>query len=873
MKDTMIEALRKPRFWVVGLAGVALLGMITVWMWPRSFVAEAFLPQRSLVVLRTSWSPGAAPPTFQTEWGRLLRNLAGPSLAWMDSLHTLDVPEGVSSISGALALLPGESYQLGWVAAFPDPGKALSPDGLFQQLGFHRGANSTRYQGIEMRAYNSEYAPSLYFARVRGAWLLASGSIQLESAVNAAQDPQVSLQHALSEKDLRTAPNGLLIHFPALDQFLTTFSKPRFHPDIASLKPFMPAMPMAAHYDTQRLSLIGGRAISDMPSMQPMAHPALSHDLMMGLPDQTAWAWIFPARNEADPAPADSTSWGRLRPLLQAYRGMSLGPSLETDPTQERLAFFPYAASNRDRLEQLLDTLSSRSLEREGQVLQLMARPIRLTSVFDALGAGSWRFAVLQDDLLVLACSPDPLLRFVRAREQERTLAQHPAFVRFREGFFSSSHWSLYARPEALSPYLRYFFDDAFDQRFQNQYRPLLEQLDLLMFQGVQEEGQFSAQLTLGAGQPDQNEPPLAVRWEYQLGSALQHAPAPVRNHERDRTEWLCFDADQRISMITPEGNHSWLRQLDGHCMGRVEEIDLYQNDKIQYLFNTPTQVYLLDRKGREVANYPTRLPDTSATALSAFPIGPDGRQQYFIGSGNQRVYGYDAGGEPLNDWNGLEVQGAPSVPFKYFSLRGQAYVFTSTEGGYFYLWKADGSLLREIDLGAVVRHPWTMHFAAKLDACTLFGVDTAARLIRVRLDGSSQTIPLQNPPRPARVQALDVTGNSRHEFLVADERRFGLYNQKGELRRGRYFREPVDPESVQLEPRGSQRFLLAYAAAHSERIFFEDYRSGDLVLGGTAAGRAPFYLGPGNDSRHVLLTGTDDGRLLLYDVRKPQSP
>ena len=869
--------------WFIGLVTLLLVGAVVWMLWPRRFEPAEHIPRRSLVMIYASLEDGSLPQTLSTQWGQLFRNIGGPVLALMDSMpalmRKLDAPE----MKGAMAILPGEAYQLGWIAAFPAPDRELQAEIFFGELDFKPDGSPTSYQGVELFTYRREDNTPVYFAQTKEAWLIASRSTHLESAVNASHNAESSLAHEMERNpSLADGHKGMYLNFPALENLMSTFTRAEFHTGITSLTPLFPPMRMESHYNEQRLSLVGSRPAEGLGDQQmrkklPGAIPD-SLVLLDSLPARTALAWILPARYPSSSqatANQDTTALrlSLFKDDLSGLNGFWLGRAYKPNPREQRVAFFPALDwGHADSIKRKLAQNASRKLTVEGESVWLLRKPMALSPVFDSMASGTWRFAKVFQSRLLLSTRPEPLVRFVRDQRQGRILAQEPDFVRHKEAFFSSSHWSLYIKPKYLSPYLPYFFDESFLSVFEGQFKPFLQRLDLLLFQGVVENQQLTAQLSVCSGAPVRPEPPLSVRWEYDLGASLQHPPVRVYNHQSKRQEWLCFDVEERISMITPEGNHRWLRQLEAPALGAIFEVDLYQNDKIQYLFNTPLRLYLLDRKGREVAAYPIDLPAKAAAALGAFPLGKKEAMQIFVGCQNGRVYGFNASGKPLSDWNGKEVQGNLSVPFKYFGLGGKRYLFAASTGGYFYLWQSSGALLREIHLKTQVRHPFSMRFAGSVDECRLYSVDTAARLVSVQLDGSVIRTPLQSPPKPRQLQAVDITGDSRYEFLVADERRFGVYERDGKLRRGRFFREPAVPKSVQLVKLDDGRWMLAYAAANANRIYFEDYRSGELMMNGPVNGNAPFYLGPGNEDALLLMTTTEDGRLLRYDFRQQAS-
>ena len=64
--------------------------------------------------------------------------------------------------------------------------------------------------------------------------------------------------------------------------------------------------------------------------------------------------------------------------------------------------------------------------------------------------------------------------------------------------------------------------------------------------------------------------------------------------------------------------------------MGTVSQIDYYKNGKLQLLFNTENQLYMIDRLGNFVTNYPIDLPTTTHLSHALFDY--DNNKKYRIG-------------------------------------------------------------------------------------------------------------------------------------------------------------------------------------------------------------------------------------------------
>lgn len=84
--------------------------------------------------------------------------------------------------------------------------------------------------------------------------------------------------------------------------------------------------------------------------------------------------------------------------------------------------------------------------------------------------------------------------------------------------------------------------------------------------------------------------------------------PFEVKNSGTGGTNLLAQQSNYYLSFQEMNGKGIWSVPFGGPLCGRVESIDYYANDKIQFLFASGSKLYLLDRLGRFVSGFPAEL-------------------------------------------------------------------------------------------------------------------------------------------------------------------------------------------------------------------------------------------------------------------------
>lgn len=215
---------------------------------------------------------------------------------------------------------------------------------------------------------------------------------------------------------------------------------------------------------------------------------------------------------------------------------------------------------------------------------------------------------------------------------------------------------------------------------------------------------QLQAALTTG-GTPER-EP--AVVWSTQLDTTLHAGPFLLPGDENGRCYVGAQDKSGRLYLFNESGKLLWKVLVNDTLLGTLHTVDYYRQGSWQLLFNTKSRLFILDREGKRVANYPIRLPASATGSLSLINRPGHTDPGILIPCSNGTVYHYRLNGIPDPDWNSDRPAGNFSLPlqaattsaantlialsddgkFKQFDLRGKATTIIGGRSlGKFQLW------------------------------------------------------------------------------------------------------------------------------------------------------------------------------------------
>ncbi|SFN99700.1 hypothetical protein SAMN04487989_10890 [Bizionia echini] len=111
------------------------------------------------------------------------------------------------------------------------------------------------------------------------------------------------------------------------------------------------------------------------------------------------------------------------------------------------------------------------------------------------------------------------------------------------------------------------------------------------------------------------------------IDADLLKSPQLVTNHITNEKEIAVQDIKNNLYLISSSGKILWKKQLQGAILGRIEQIDMYKNGRLQLAFATTNRVYVLDRNGKDVKPFPLKFNDAITQPLSVFDY--DGNRKY----------------------------------------------------------------------------------------------------------------------------------------------------------------------------------------------------------------------------------------------------
>ncbi|TXD85359.1 ribonuclease HII [Subsaximicrobium wynnwilliamsii] len=163
------------------------------------------------------------------------------------------------------------------------------------------------------------------------------------------------------------------------------------------------------------------------------------------------------------------------------------------------------------------------------------------------------------------------------------------------------------------------------------------------------------------------------------IDANLSAAPQLAKNHTNNQMDVAIQDINNNLYLISNTGKVFWKKQLSGKILGKIEQIDMYKNGRLQLAFATANRVYVLDRDGKDVAPFPLKFNDEITQPLSVFDY--DNKRNYrLVVTQNKALLMYDQLGQAVTGFNFSPANNSISSQPKHFRVGRKDYI-VFTEG------------------------------------------------------------------------------------------------------------------------------------------------------------------------------------------------
>jgi len=350
------------------------------------------------------------------------------------------------------------------------------------------------------------------------------------------------------------------------------------------------------------------------------------------------------------------------------------------------------------------------------------------------------------------------------------------------------------------------------------------------------------------------------------LDAPLRRKPWVVMNHYTKNSEILVQDDNNQIYLIDKSGNVLWKKQLDGQILGDVQQVDIYRNSKLQLLFNTRTHLHMLDRKGRNVEQYPIKLQSNATNGLMAFDYDKNRKYRVLVATEDGSVCNYDIYGKIVQGWQCDKTAAPIYAPFSHLSFKGKDYIFFVDFNGKIYIVDRKGS--ERIKVNKRFKYLYNDRYFVEpgnsIESTYLLASDSSGAIFKISFGGKIDSVIFDDYEHPPYFEYGDIDGDGLSDYLLLDQSELLVYNADKNLIMNRSFDNNIIYSPGVYNLSGNMTKVGIVADRSDELLLFN--KDGSLSQGFPLYGNSPFTLIDEGGTVN-LVTGATGRTLYIYTL------
>ncbi len=318
----------------------------------------------------------------------------------------------------------------------------------------------------------------------------------------------------------------------------------------------------------------------------------------------------------------------------------------------------------------------------------------RFGSVFSGVSADHFKII---DDLLIFASKQEVISQFFGSNYSANAITTDISFLNFNDNFSRSCNVYSYMKPSANKLLLSEYFSDK-SLLYYDKYDFIFNKFEALAFQvNVEKDNLFY--MTVSAKYNPTTKKAPSLLWEFSPENVVLREPFYFKNHKNNLTEIFIQDINDNVYLLSTAGKLLWKKKLDGQLIGAIHQVDAYKNNKYQLLLSTENKIYLLDRNGKDVENYPITIEHgLTKSGINLFDYEKNRDYRLLVPTKKNEILNYKISGEQVEGWQFEKTKKQVDQPIKHLAVNNKDYIVIVDSKGKVYVLDRRGEQRLEIN-------------------------------------------------------------------------------------------------------------------------------------------------------------------------------
>ena len=466
------------------------------------------------------------------------------------------------------------------------------------------------------------------------------------------------------------------------------------------------------------------------------------------------------------------------------------------------------------------------------------------------------------DDYIIFGNSESALKSFITNVMNEKVLSNNENFKSFSENLSSNSNIFIYNNiARSINLYKQFSHNkylSTIDEKIET-----FRKFEAISIQiSTEKNGLFYNNIQLKYNPVYKQE--TASLWELLLDTNISSTPHIVQNHKTKAKEIFVQDDANKVYLISNIGKIIWTKQLQAPIIGKVHQIDVYKNNKLQLLFNTKHKIYLIDRNGNNVENYPVKLESNATNGVTPLDYSHNRDYRLIIGCNDNMIYNFTTTGDKVKGWEYKATESYVNGDVWHFAISNKDYIVAPLHNGKVKIIQRNGkdriNLENKIPSNNIQVY---LKVSADLNKTYLVASDTLGNITKLFFDDRKEIIATTDKKSNPQFNFFDINNNNSKDYAFSDENTLSVYANDNKK-----IIEIEVPQEILGLPKLFKMSNENRIGLVTENEIYLINSQGEIVDGFPLAGSTPFSISDINNDNTLNLVVGQNKMIYTYNLK-----
>lgn len=463
----------------------------------------------------------------------------------------------------------------------------------------------------------------------------------------------------------------------------------------------------------------------------------------------------------------------------------------------------------------------------------------------------------------VFALSPDDLIQLIHYYDTGKTLDLNDNFKLFSTNMIRSSNLTFQLHLRSFLEMLPKYLEKNTASGFLDA-KSVLKNFQYMALQFHRENSMFYTSFALEYNN-DFKEENLAL-WKIQLNDSIVGKPFLVKDHRNGKYDIIVFDRSDWMYFIDYNGKILWTKRLPSLPISKIYQVDYYKNGKIQYLFNTANNLFLVDREGHFVGEYPIPLRPEATNGISVYDYSDRKDYRIMVAQADEKIYDYTIKGNPVRGWGYPRMPDITVQPVYRLLTGHKDYIIITDIHNNVKIVNRRGRERIYLKSSFQKAKNSAYYLNSTNNKGIILTTDEKGQLVYISSSGKVSYTNFGNFSPDHYFLYDDFNGDFIKDFIFIDHKKLIVFNRFQKVLFTYTFSSDIDvqPEFFSL---GDRQKVLGVVASHENTIYLFD-NQGNILIGRGLTGATPFTVGSLNRSGDINLITAAGNTLYNYRLK-----